>query len=117
MSTIKVSDIYASAEDLIDGTDVWTNEKVTLPNGKVVTVRGLTRDEHLWIGKGTDDAAVIEQRLISKGMVQPIMTVEQVKAWQARAGTRVLSTVSDKIRDLSGFGEGAAKSALAEDGD
>jgi hypothetical protein len=117
MSTIKMSDTYASADDLIDGTTGSDADKVTLPNGKVIMVRGLTRDEHLWIGKGTDDAAVIEQRMISKGMVQPVMTTEQVKAWQGKAGTMVLKLVSDKIRDLSGFGEGAAKSALAEDGD
>lgn len=87
---------------------------VKLPSGGWMRVRGLTRTEHLWIGKGVDDAATIEARLLSKGIVDPPLSIPAVQAWQQRAGSKDLSTVSDMIRELSGFGQGAAKSPVAE---
>lgn len=93
------------------GTD---EDDVRLPSGGVIRVRGLTRTEHLWIGKGTEDAATIEARLLSKGMVEPAMSVPDAMKWQNGAGTRDVAAASDKIRDLSGFGQGAAKSPVDE---
>jgi hypothetical protein len=108
--------LYDNAEDLLDdASDLALEcETVTLPNGRDVMVRGLTRVEHLWLGKGTEDALEIEARLLSKGMLRPVLSVEQAKKWQEVAGTLTVSVVSDKIRDLSGFGRDAAKSDVAE---
>lgn len=108
---------YATADDLA-ADEVSSNTKdVTLPNGKVVKVRGLSRFELLLNGKGTEDPAVIECRNIATCMVEPPMTVKQVEAWQKRSGPKTLAVITEAIRDLSGLGEGAGKSDVAEAGD
>ena len=108
---------YASADDLFATTADSGAIDFPLASGKVVRLRGLTRAEHLWIGKGTEDAAEIEARMVSKAMLSPAMSVEKVKAWQASAASSAVSEITDKIRELSGFGEGADKSDVRADGD
>lgn len=103
---------YASLDDLTAETADDGAEDFTLSSGKVVRLRGLTRAEHLWIGKGTEDPAEIEARMLSKALLKPAMTVEQAKAWQRSGQSRSVSEITDKIRELSGFGEGASKSDL-----
>ena len=105
---------YASTDDLLAGDGPDTTD-VTLPNGKVVKVRGLTRFELIVNGKGTEDAALIERRNVATCMVEPRMTEGQVEAWQKRPGSvKALADVTTAIRDLSGLGEGAAKSGVDE---
>lgn len=108
---------YASATDLTEYTAEDEAEDFTLANGLTVRVRGLTRTEHLWIGKGTDDAAEIEARMLSKALLMPPMTLEQIKEWQKSGASKAVSEISDKVRELSGFAEAAAKRALAAAGD
>lgn len=111
---------YLTPDELIadDAGDDEIGIDVQLPSGGRVRVRGLSRAEHLWIGKGTDDAAEIEARLLSVAMIQPTMTEAQVKAWQKkRAATADLQAASTAVRNVSGFGEGANKSGVAEAGD
>jgi hypothetical protein len=104
---------YASVDDLIADADAEdSGEDFTLASGRKVRLRGLTRAEHLWIAKGTEDAVEIEARLLSKALLRPAMTLEQAKAWQKKAGSSTVSQVSDRIRDLSGYGKGAQKSAV-----
>lgn len=106
---------YLSPDDLITEPDGDGGIDVELPSGGRVRVRGLSRDEHLWIGKGTNDAAEIERRLLSRALIAPSMTEAQVGAWQKRRGsTQDVGTVSDAVRAVSGMGEGAAKSGVAE---
>lgn len=108
---------YLTPDELIadDAGDDEIGIDVQLPSGGRVRVRGLSRAEHLWIGKGTDDAAEIEARLLSKAMLQPTMSQAQIMAWQKRRGaTADLGAASDAVRSLSGFGEGANKSGVAE---
>jgi hypothetical protein len=108
---------YASVEDLTSDTAEAHGEDFTLTSGKVVRLRGLTREEHLWIGKGTEDPGEIEARMLSKAMIQPPMTLAQVKAWQKSGLSSTVSEISDRIQGLSGFGKGADKSDLRTDGD
>ena len=105
---------YASIDDL--GGDVAEDTRdVTLPNGKVVKVRGLSRFELIGNGKNTDDGALIERRNVACCMVEPKMTVAQVEAWQKKAAAGgAFKQISEAIRDLSGLGEGADKSDLRE---
>jgi hypothetical protein len=101
---------YASIDDLTSASEPETRD-VTLPDGKVVKVRGLTRIELLLSTKGTDDTALVERRNVATCLVEPRMTVQQVEAWQKRPGSVLaIGEVTDAIRDLSGLGEGAAKS-------
>lgn len=105
---------YASFDDLMAATAADQFEEWALPSGKRVRIRPLTRAEHLWIGKGTEDADEIEARMISKALIEPSLTFEQAKKWQKAAASADVSAITDKIRDLSGFGQGADKSRLRD---
>lgn len=80
-----------------------------------VKVRGLSRLEVLDLGgRGKVD---FERRLLALGVVDPALSEDQVAAWQAipgRAGE--IGRVSNRITELSGIGEGAAKAAYKSDG-
>lgn len=109
---------YATADDLIppeildDGA-----EPFTLPSGKTVLIRGLSRAELFAGGRNTDDPGVIEARNVRACLVSPRMTIEQIEQWQKRdLANGNFKALSEKIRDLSGLGEGAAKSAVDGDG-
>lgn len=107
---------YATVDDLAEGDDVTADVRdVTLPNGKVVQVRGLSRYELILAGKGTEDGALIERRNVQMCMVQPRMSLAQVEAWQrsSRAGG-AFARITEAIRDLSALAEGADKSDLPE---
>lgn len=109
---------YASADDLT-GTDELDEgaEDVTLPSGRTVRVRGLSRYELMTIGKGTEDGSVIERRQVVACVVEPKLTIAQVEAWQRRSTAGGdFKVLSEKIRDLSGIAEGAQKSPVREDG-
>lgn len=105
---------YSSADDLVAG-DLGDGEDFTLPSGKTVRVRGLSRYELIFNGKGTEDAGLIERRNVVSAVLEPKLTLPQVEAWQrnSRAGGD-FKALSEAIRDLSGLGEGAQKSEVAE---
>lgn len=105
---------YATADDLIADEYRDTAGDVTLPNGKVVKVRGLTRHELFANGRGTEDNNVIEVRNLVSCMVEPKLTLPQAEAWHRAASVKTLQLVQDKIRELSGLAEGADKSDVAE---
>lgn len=108
---------YASVDDLTSDEIQSGTADVTLPNGKVVKVRGLSRFELLLSGKGTDDTALMERRNVARCMVAPPMTEKQVEAWQRGSSPVALGLVTKAIRELSGLGEGADKSDVSADGD
>lgn len=103
---------YATADDLTtEGHDL---ADVPLSNGRVVQVRSYTRFELVNAGKGTEDPALIERRILGWCMVQPAMTPKQVETWQKTSKPHDIAAVISKIRELSGMGEGAGKSDVAE---
>lgn len=107
---------YADA-DAFTGDDAYDVAEldVQLSRGRVVRVRGLSRLELMNGGKGTEDNALIERRMIVDAMIAPRMKLAQVEAWQKRPGSIVdLALVTTAIRNLSGLGKGADKSRLAQ---
>lgn len=108
---------YASAEDLFEPTEEDGPKDVALSSGRVVLVRGLSRYEWFLAGKTTDgDANDFETKMIAMGLVSPAMTEKQVEKWRKKPGTVAdLNAVSDRIRELSGAGEGADKSNTGAD--
>lgn len=103
---------YASADDLTAG-DLGEGEDVTLPSGKRVKVRGLSRHELMFHGKGTEDNELIERRHIVACLLIPKMTLAQVEKWQrnSKAGGDI-KVLTEVIRDGSALGEGADKSSV-----
>lgn len=106
---------YASFDDLVSDSVSDEAEDVTLPSGKVVRLRGLSRHELHFAGKGTEDAELIERRNIVACLVAPKLTLPQVEQWQrsAKAGGD-FTVLTRKIRELSGLAEGADKSDLRD---
>ncbi len=104
----------ASEEDLFALLATDSTAEVEIPGGKTVTVRGLTRAEHLWLGKGVPegDASEIERRMLTKALISPALSPAKVAKFHEQAPSNVIAAIVKKIRDLSGFGEGASKSAV-----
>jgi hypothetical protein len=113
--TDEVVEGYADPADFA-GDDAYEVEEldVKLSRGRVVRVRGLSRLELMHGGKGTEDNAEIERRMIVDAMIKPRMTLKQVEAWQKKPGSIVdMGLVTLAIRNLSGLGKGADKSDVA----
>ncbi len=103
---------YATFEDLMSCDISDSAEDFTLSNGMKVRVRGLTRGEHLWAGKANDDPEEMEVRALSKGLIHPKLSREQVQRWQKSARSSLVREITDKISELTGQSEGADKSDL-----
>lgn len=84
-------------------------EVVTLPSGGKVKVRGLTRDEALQVQEA-DGTAARDNTIIALGLVDPVLTVEDVAAWAVTAPAADSIEISQAIARLSGMQEGAGKS-------
>jgi hypothetical protein len=85
-------------------------ELVTLPSGGQVKVRGLSRNEGLTL-QDRDGMEARDNYVIATGMLDPIMSEEDVAHWgriEGAAGDLV--EVSRAIGRLSGMDEGAGKS-------
>jgi hypothetical protein len=103
---------YASADDFISSPEPEGHD-FTLPSGRVVRVRGLTRFELMSFSRDNPDNAVYEQRVVSACMIQPPMSRGKVEAWQkSDTAGGDLSALSEHLRESSGLGQGAGKSAV-----
>lgn len=81
---------------------------VELPDVGTVKVRGLTKAE---VQAHTDeDGEVNEAGLIATGLVDPVLTIEEVVEWLTVAPVGDYADVMTAIRDLSGLNREAAKS-------
>lgn len=76
-----------------------------------VRIRGLSRAEVLELRK-LDDVAEFDRQLVSTALVEPALTVDEVKTWQENSGPLEIERLVDAIRELSGLNEGAAKSGV-----
>jgi hypothetical protein len=86
---------------------------VQLPDGSgTVTVRGLNRREAL-TASGIEDHYERDAYLVASGLVDPAMTVDDVKAWGESDDTNTIEVVSRAIGGLSGMVEGAGKSGVS----
>lgn len=116
-AAVPVPDGYATADECAAGDLDLDGEDLTLPSGKRVRIRGLSRHELMFNGKGTDDNILIERRNVVACLVVPKMTMAQVEAWQRNSSAGGdFKTLSEAIRDRSGLAVGADKSDLRGDG-
>ena len=114
------SDGYATADELCAGDLDLDGEDLTLSSGKRVRLRGLTRYELMFNGKGLkeDDAASHEVRNVKSCLIKPAMTVQQIEQWRknSKAGGD-FKELTEAIRERSGLADDADKSGLPADGD
>jgi hypothetical protein len=106
---------YASFDDLLEATNAAADTRdVTLPSGRRVKVRGLSRYE-IHVGGKMEDAFELECFNLSTCLVSPKISRGQAAAWirKATAGGDI-AELTKVIRDLSNFGKAAEKSDVPE---
>lgn len=81
--------------------------------GLKVRVRGLSRQEVIHV-QNTKGVAAVEALTIHLGMLEPTMSIDQVKAWQKVSVGGEMEPVTKRIGELSGMLKGARKEALKE---
>lgn len=83
------------------------DDVVTIPDVGEVQVRALSRKEVMAARKfGGGDVQMMEQFMLSKGMVDPELTLDEVGVWQDSAPAGEIEPVARKIAALSGMGFG-----------
>lgn len=97
---------------LIAGREFPTAQ-VEIEGVGVITVRGLSRWEVLQGGKFDDNLAQ-ERFILARAMVDPEMGEDDVAAWQKSSPPGEINAVAAKVNELSGIGQGADKSSVAE---
>lgn len=88
-------------------------EDVDIPDVGTVRVRALSRAEALRVTDTEMPAAKMEQLLLSMAMVDPVMSEQDVAAWQDAASAGELEPITEVIKRLSGLAEKAAKSGVS----
>ena len=97
-----------------------TSEELTLPSGEVVNVRGLTGMEVALISKRNaqlvDDPDSPGGVAIQVGLMLGKTSIREAEAagvaWLNSHSANDFTTLGNAIERLSGFGKGAAKSAV-----
>jgi len=91
----------------------FPEDEVPIPGVGTVTVRGLSRFEARLV-QGVENEAAAERKLLALGLVDPKITEDDAARWQKVSDATELEAVTDKITELSGLKEGAAKEAVKE---
>lgn len=108
---------YSSLDDLFGMAATGTAD-VDLPSGGRVKVRGLTRHEQMLIGQEVGGNPMeYEPRLLAFCVVSPELSLEDARRFVKGAKVADVAAISDRIRELSGMGDGAAKSGVPGDGE
>lgn len=103
---------YATAGDLFGAAAAVDGEDFTLKSGMMIRVRPISREANLELGKGDPGVPTMEARLLAAGVIEPRMSVQGWLDFIKKASTTQVSEISDKVRHLSGMGEGADKSSV-----
>lgn len=104
----------ASAYATVDDLPTVQQEDVTLSNGKVFQLRGLTVGEVRDALLAADDMDGVDARaaITAACTVDPKITPEQMAAWINTAVAGDARTMIDAAERLCGLGEGATKSRV-----
>lgn len=91
-------------------------DDVDVPGVGTVRVRGLSRLEVMNAQK-IDDPTARETRMLTLGMVDPVMSEAQALQWQTVSAAGEIEPVTDCIAELSGMRPDSSKSGLPGAGD
>ena len=78
-----------------------------------VHVRGLSRQEVIHV-QNTKGVAAVEALTLHLGLLDPKMTIDQVKAWQKVSEGGEMEPVTKRIGELSGMLQDSRKAAIKE---
>lgn len=85
-------------------------EEYDIPGRGKITIRPMTREElHRLRNQDTGDS---ERATLAACIVDPRLTVGEVRLWQEAAPAGEISPIIARIMEISGLGEGAGKSDL-----
>lgn len=92
---------------------VLEEDDVTVPGVGRFRVRALSRVEALRVRKmvAAGDLVLMERRILSWALVIPTMTEAEVGDWQETAQAGLFETITQRISELSGMTNDAAKEA------
>lgn len=100
------------SEFLKPRAEISNTEKVEIPGVGTVTIRGLSRLEFIMAQKLADGDVLVQERYtLSKAMIDPPMTEQDVERWQSISGPMEINEVAKAVNRLSGVTPGAAKEA------
>lgn len=86
--------------------------EVEIPGVGSVRVRAMSRAEALGLRNvPPGDLAAVERYMLRHGLVEPVLTPEEIVQWQQASPGAELDAVVDAIADLSGVKEGAPRQA------
>jgi hypothetical protein len=114
---------YATLEELLapraaTSSGMPEDDFTLVINGidRLVRVRALTRSEALSLRDTEGGAAAFERVILSTAMVAPVVSQEQVIAWQSAAVAVELEPLVNKITGMSGLTDekAVAKAAVIE---
>jgi hypothetical protein len=74
-----------------------------------VTVRALSRKEMIEAGELSEHTLVQERYILSRAMIDPQMSEDDIAAWQAASPPGEINRVADKVNELSGLKKESAK--------
>jgi len=83
-----------------------------IPGVGVVKLRGLSRGEVLEMNDRQPNPTEFDQFILSRAMVDPKMTEDEVGEWQKVALPNEIGKVVEEVLKLSGLQPGADKSGL-----
>ena len=105
-----MSGATVSKEDLLKRR--FGVEPVEIPGVGTVEVRPLSRAEVLAVQGADLSAAETERRFLSKAMVSPSLTEDEVATWQENSSAGSFDVVTDAIERLSGLKKNSAAEAM-----
>lgn len=98
-----------SREQILARKVAGRTETVELDEGEVV-VRGLSRGEASRVGQ-IDDQDEVEALALHYGLVDPALTLDEVRAWRESDEAGQIQRVVDVIQRMSGTAPGQGKDA------
>jgi hypothetical protein len=101
-----------SKEDLLKAR--FGVEEIEIPNVGVVKVRSLSRAQAMSLNDKEMTVAESEQKLLNWAMVEPSLTIAEVKVWQENSPAGELEPIADAILRLSGMEKNAPKQAMRD---
>lgn len=87
-------------------------EEVDIPGVGSVRVRALSRQEALILKDKEMAYEEMELKLLSMAVVEPVLTEDEVRQWQAASPAGELEPVTDAIQRLSGMVAKADNTAM-----